>query len=112
MLDSNPPTEAVSTITSDLDGSGRLLLEYEEATISVWIGAINARANATFSKGSIVNIKYYSAGGMFYSALMELDSGTGFIEQSGFQKNTSGARRSRMNVDGILLRIPIYFFLP
>jgi hypothetical protein len=102
MLDYNPPTEAVATITSDLNGSGRKIQEGEEATVSIWIGAINTRVNATFSSGSIVNIKLFSDGGMDYSVLMELDIGTGFIEQSGFE-NISGERRSRMIVDGTLL---------
>ena len=36
---------------------------------------------------------------------MELDSGTGFIEQSGFQKNILGAQRPRMIFYGTLLVI-------
>ncbi len=106
MLDSKPPNEAVATITSDLNKGGRVPA-HEEATISLWIGAraIDAYTNVTFSSGPIVKIIISSLAGKWFTVMMELDSGTGFIEQSGFRNNISGAQRPRMIFYGTLLVI-------
>jgi hypothetical protein len=94
MRDSDPPTEAVATITTDLRGNWTTIPGGGEETFTVWIGAINERSNFTFSSGSIVDVRFQSTTGDYYSVLLELYSGTGFIEQSGFRipiarKNTS-----------------------